>query len=284
MSDFSFIDDQKPVVFTLSGVASQPGPDRLLRPLSQQQLAAFLETGFAAFFEHFARQMIEGQLALLGGLRANEGEQVLDLFRPLAAFPGVGRGYLQVPALGLDGRPGAARGEPQTIATFFLAGEQLDIRAVEIELQSGSVIAKVLAGVGGGATLAAAVFFLAQPDYTNLRQDMAWNQRIERVMDGQACVLDIGAKVNVGELRRLAVNDLRVADRGLEEAEARKRVCYTQLLLRAAGAYPGEIDGLDGPQTQKARLEFARRAGLGPRDVDRPVFFDALIDSIQRKI
>lgn len=284
MSDFGFIDKQPGAVFILSGVASQPGPDRLLRPLTSTELAAMLEAGFAGFFDHFARQITEGQNRLLQGLDIDQAEALPELFQPVVSFPGVGRGYLQIPAQELTDGGELVGDGPRTLAVFFVAGQQLNFHAFEIELRSGSLIVKILGGLFGTGALTASVLFLAQPDYGYLRQDMQWNQRIEQILDGQACTVELGAKVDVQQLRRLAIDDLRLSGRDLTDAERRSRICYTQLLLRAAGAYPGRIDGIEGPRTEQAKREFAKKFGLTPRDLDSHVFYDALLDSIQRKI
>jgi len=284
VTDFNFIDDRPGVVFTLRGVASQPGADRLLRPYDQQQFAAMLEIGFGSFFDEFARQLMAGQLAALAGGRPGDADQLSDLWRPVTAFPGFGGGYLQGAVADFADGQKVFRPDRQMISAYLVAGQLLEIQALEIALQSGSLFADIMAGLGGAGALAAAVFFFVQPDYNNLRQDWAWNQRIERVMDGQRCVMDIGAKININELRRIAVNDLRLTDRPLSDAERRERVCYQQLLLRTAGVYPGEIDGVDGPLTRRAKLEYAKRVGLAPSDIDTPVFINALIDSVHRKI
>lgn len=284
MTDFGFIDDKPIAVFTLSGIASQPGPDRLLRPISPTQFAALLEAGFAGFFDEFARRLVAGQSRLLDGLESEETADLISLFQPLASLPGVGQGYLQVPANRFADGAITVRGEPRLIALYFVGGETVGVQGLEIELESGSLVVRILGGLIGTGALTAALLFLAQPDYSYLRQDMLWNQRVEQILDGQVCALDLGAKVDINELRRLAINDLRITDRDLAPPERHRRVCYAQLLLRTAGAYPGKIDGIDGPQTRQAKQEFAKKVGLHGRDIDTPVFYDALIDSVQRKI
>lgn len=283
MVDSAYASGGAPPLFTLTAVASQPGPDRLLNPLSEAELARFIETAVDGVFNDFTRRLAAGQAALMASLNDDDIE-VLGLRRPTAIVPGLGRGYLERLAPRLRDGIGQVDVEPQSIGLIWVAGEIVSLEAWAIELHSGSVIAKFLADLLGPASVVAAIFFLAQPDYTQLRQDMAWNQRIEWVMDGQACTVDLGAKVSIQTLRQLAVDDLQIAGRELSAEEVRQRVCYTQLLLRIAGTYPGPIDGVEGSQTVRAKQEFAKRVGLPAKDIESPNFYIALVDGVQRKI
>lgn len=278
MSTFSQSDDPR-TIFFISARAAQPGPDRLVNPISPLVLAEFLEGTISNYFNGFAASMAAGRDALYAG---EDLPQDIVPWAPISVLHGLTPPALRQAAFALVNGEGYDAREAM-LTLLSVGGEPVGVQAQSLELHTGSLDLKSLCKFFGAGAGTAALLFLMQPYYERLQQDLSWNQRIERVLDGQACTVDIGVKVNIKNLRRLAAEDLDIRHRDLTEEERRRRVCHTQLLLRVAGTYPGAIDGVPGAHTQRAKQAFAERAGLVSSDIDEVIFYDALIDAAQRK-
>lgn len=163
---------------------------------------------------------------------------------------------------------------------FSLAGGLVELRLVEIELEEGSLDLKKLRGalVGQGAGLAVVIFLLS-PTWTETADNARWTASITRMMDGQICETRLSAHYDIEELRGMAVEDLMV-EGAVTSTEAQLRICSEQLLLRLNKSYPGAIDGVDGDETDQARIHFASTVGLSAEQIRSRRYYEALLDGI----
>ena len=92
-----------------------------------------------------------------------------------------------------------------------------------------------------------------------------------------ACTIDSNVSgVDREKLIALPIQDLVLAS-NMSATQRQKVITARQVCLRAAGFYPGPIDGIDGPQTQKAAGDFAYFHGNIIINWNSPVFLRLLV-------
>lgn len=245
------------------------------------QLNLMLDQALALFAADLASRIFAGRAEIVGALA---DEPALELLRPeLSGMPVV----ITYPAIELlllqhGYRLPILVDQPLRFASLRAGDQEIHLALTDIELADGSRILKgVIQLFVPGAGLAIALFF-GTPVYSDFHQDNQVRSEIVRVTKDHRCRVDSVVEFKLGELRRLAIEDLEYEDLELGSEERRRRVCKVQLLLRLNGSEIVRIDGLEGVETSNAIRDFKNERGIPKAAYGRDQFYTALLDGIQR--
>jgi hypothetical protein len=258
-------------MFEIAVQARDVGPRALLRPSTDEQLATQLDRVLTNYVSELAADIASANAPLMAVLRRSDFREAATLTTSInraVLHRAVVDDRFELPSVGLP------------LASIEAMG--FEILATKINIVHGSVIAKVAGTfIGAGAGLSLALF-VGQPFANQIYSDWRTDREIVRTTSDGQCAIEFAAELNVDEMRKLAVASLQKKAGATAEEEMR-RVCVLQALLYLNAAFPGEIDGIEGPKTVQAKKAFAAKSGIKSSSLESYPFYQALLAGVQPK-